>query len=126
MQTSKELRIENGERGERGAPRSESVIYMLAGGKHTYTKPVAETYRGPHKASFVGRGKAKTQAVFPACGKYNIVACALTKRVAAVCVQRSRAVGKAHTGNRNRRMKGVGETGRRGRRPLHEFSILNS
>jgi hypothetical protein len=34
--------------------------------------------------AFMGRGKAKTQMVFSACGKYSIVACALTKRVAAV------------------------------------------
>ena len=39
---------------------------------------------GPRKACFVGRGKAKAQLEFSACGKCNIVACALTKRVAAV------------------------------------------
>ena len=52
---------------------------------------------GPHKACFVGRGKAKIRVEFPACRKCNIVSCALTKRVAAVGVQRSRTVGKAHT-----------------------------
>ena len=39
--------------------------------------------RGPRKACFVGRGKAKAQAVFSACRKHNNVTCALTKRVAA-------------------------------------------
>ena len=56
---------------------------------------------GPHKACFVGRGKAKIRVEFPACRKCNIVSCALTTRVAAVGVQRSRTVGKAHTGHRN-------------------------
>ena len=37
---------------------------------------------GPRKACFVGGGKAKAQLEFSACGKCNIVACALTKRVA--------------------------------------------
>ena len=40
---------------------------------------------------------AEMSMEFSACGKCNIVACALTKRVAAVGVQRSRTVGKAHT-----------------------------
>ena len=57
---------------------------------------------GPRKACFVGRGKAKAQVEFFACGKCNIVACALTKRVAAVGVQRRCAVTEAHTGHRNR------------------------
>ena len=52
---------------------------------------------GARKACFVGRGKAKIRVEFPACRKCNIVSCALTKRVAAVGVQRSRTVGKAHT-----------------------------
>ena len=39
---------------------------------------------GPRKAGFAGKGEAKTQVEFSACGKCNIVACALTKRVAAV------------------------------------------
>jgi len=59
--------------------------------------PVAGLLGGPRKACFAGRGKAKAQMEFSACGKCNIVACALTKRVAAVGVQRSRTVGKAHT-----------------------------
>ena len=64
-----------------------------AGGRNTW---------GPRKAGFAGKGEAKTQVEFSACGKCNIVACALTKRVAAVGVQRSRTDGKAHTGHRNR------------------------
>ena len=39
---------------------------------------------GPRKACFVGRGKAKIRVKFPVCRKYNIVSCALTKRVAAI------------------------------------------
>ena len=61
---------------------------------------------GPRKACFVGRGKAKAQLEFSACGKCNIVACALTKRVAAVGERRSCAVGKEITGHRNRGAKG--------------------
>jgi hypothetical protein len=48
---------------------------------------------GPRKACFVGRGKAKAQVKFSACGKCNIVACALTKRVAAGGEGRSRSIG---------------------------------
>ena len=66
---------------------------QAAGGRNTW---------GPRKAGFAGKGEAKTQVEFSACGKCNIVACALTKRVAAVGVQRSPAVGKAHTGHRKR------------------------
>ena len=40
------------------------------------------------RMAFVGRGEAKTQVEFSACGKWNIVACALTREVAEL--QRSR------------------------------------
>ena len=51
---------------------------------------------------FEGRGKAKTQLIFPACGKYRVVACALTKRVAAVGERGWRTVADEGTGHRNR------------------------
>ena len=34
------------------------------------------------RMAFVGRGEAKTQVEFSACGKWNIVACASTREVA--------------------------------------------
>jgi hypothetical protein len=58
--------------------------------------------RGPRKACFVGRGKAKIQSDFSACGKWSIVACALTKRVAAVGERGRRTVADEGTGHRNR------------------------
>ena len=58
--------------------------------------------RGPHKACFVGRGKAKAQMEFSACGKRNVVACALTKRVAAVDRCQGAPSTQADVGHRNR------------------------
>ena len=47
--------------------------------------PVADNQGFPQRRKvFVGRGEAKTQSEFSACGKCSVVACALTKRVAAV------------------------------------------
>ena len=56
-----------------------------AGGRNTW---------GPRKAGFAGKGEAKTQVEFSACGKCNIVACALTKRVAGVGEGRRHIVAK--------------------------------
>ena len=58
--------------------------------------------RGPRKACFVGRGKAKVQSEFSACGKWSIVACALTKRVAAVDKIKDQRKPKDFIGHLNR------------------------
>ena len=58
---------------------------------------------GPRKACFVGRGKAKAQLEFSACGKCNIVACALTKRVAAVDKIEEKRKPEDFIGHRNRK-----------------------
>ena len=64
-----------------------------AGGRNTW---------GPRKAGFAGKGEAKTQVEFSACGKCNIVACALTKRVAAVDKIEEKRKPEDFIGHRNR------------------------
>ena len=51
----------------------------------------------------MGRGKAKAQLEFSACGKCNIVAYALTKRVAAVDKIEDKRKPEDFIGHRNRR-----------------------
>ena len=72
------------------SPRSDPTA---AGGRNTW---------GPHKACFVGRGEAKAQVEFSACGKCNIVTCALTKRVAAVDKIEEKRKPDDFVGHRNR------------------------
>ena len=48
--------------------------------------PLSLRTKGPHKASFVGRGGAKTQPEFPACRKWSIVACASTNRAVGISI----------------------------------------
>ena len=57
---------------------------------------------------FVGRGKAKTQLIFPTCGKYRVVACALTKRVAAVDKIEEKRKPEDFIGHRNRTSRAFG------------------
>ena len=64
-----------------------------AGGRNTW---------GSRKACFAGKGEAKTQVEFSACGKCNIVACALTKRVAAVDKIEEKRKPEDFIGHRNR------------------------
>ena len=81
-----------------------SLCHLLPGGGERGGAAGGGKIKGTsqRRTVFVGRGKAKIQAVFSASGKYSVASCALTKRVAEVSRCQGALTTKADAGHRNR------------------------